>query len=63
MHQFPCYLWIPGMLNDVFVAGVPALISVHQRRPNVLKTTSVGLRLPLPYITSVGASCFSNPFQ
>jgi len=50
-------LWIPDVLNDVFVAGLPGLVSVYQQW-SLVTLSSVcacfGLPLPLP---SVGAFC------
>jgi len=58
-------LWIPDVLNYVFVAGLPGLVPVYQQwslvSGYVLFSTRVLLSAtPMPF---VGAFCFPNRFQ
>ena len=60
-----CYtcLWIPDVLNAVFVAGLPGLIPVYQQW-SVVTFSSVRACFGLPLsVPSVGAFCFPNLFQ
>jgi len=58
-------LWIPDVLNDVFVADLPGLIPVYQQQ-SVVTFSSVRPCFGLPVATpvpSVSAFCFPNRFQ
>ena len=56
-------LWIPDVLNDVFVTGLPGLVPVYQQW-SVVTFSSVHpcFGLPLPCLQSV-LFCFPNRFQ